>query len=200
MVVGQLGKPVVDAHQGVGIVVRLVEPHGRSRGAQRIVEDLPDFPRLQLCDVLVGRQPLKVDLDLRSRSDRHVVDQSPCSCVADVLQVLDDLRDALTPKGSRLLDERRLGVGLFPQRIVVQHSFDDVVPHDPDVGVVLTSLVRDFLVGHAPLAEHLAADLAPEPQRVVDLRGTKLSVELALLFLTGILLPLLHPRLGVADL
>ena len=114
VVVCQLGEPVVDAHQGVGIVVWLVEPHGRRRGAQRVVEDLPDFPRLKLRDVLVGRQALKVNLDLRPRSDRHVVDQSPCSCVADVLQVLNDLRDAFTPKGSRLFNERRLGVGLLP--------------------------------------------------------------------------------------
>ena len=200
MVVGQAAELLVHTHEFVRPRVGLREPDGRCARTHGVIDGLPDFPRRQLGDVLVGRQALHVDFDLWAGRDAHVVDQRTSSGVAHALQVFDDLGYTLTPERAGALDERGLGVGLLAQRVIVEHRLDDIVAHHPDVGVVLAGLIGHIFLGQTPLAQHLAADFAPELQSIELSGRLHVRVVLALLLVLLKLHVLIDPRLAVADL
>ena len=180
VVVSQAAELLEHNEQGLGVVVWLGEAHSRLARTQRVVGDLPNLPWVNLGDVLVGRDALQVDFDLWPGGDAHVVDQRTSGSVTDVLHVLDGLGDAATPQRAGGFDERSLGVGLLTQWVVVQHGLDDVVPHEPDVGVVLTGRIRDIFLVQTPVDEHLTTNFTPEFEGIIGRSGPHIARKLVL--------------------
>ena len=157
-----------------------VVPHGISL-------NVPPLPRVKLFAVLIVRQPVVIHNYLRAGGDGEVVDQRTQRGVAGLLDVVQDVRQAVAHRGTGNLLEAGDVVGVALARRRRELNLDDVLPDDPCLHEIIAQRVGDQFLFHARFKQQAALHVARELEAVDQPR----------LVHVGIFAGLLHGALGI---